>query len=295
MNTNDATSAPTPAENPGEQLPPIVSPEWLDEHRDSVVLCDVRYYLDGRDGPAAFEQGHLPGAVYIDMDTVLASSAGPVVGRHPLPTPETFAAGLAAAGIGPNDSVVVYDDLNGMVAGRLVWMLRVLGQPAALLDGGFTTWTAREGSEIETGPVHPEPTETPVRAWPDGVFLDADAVADVLDAGGVVADSRAAERYRGDTEPIDARAGHVPGAINLAFTDNLAADGRFKSPDELNERFRASGVDADTVFYCGSGVSACVNLLAAEHAGLGSPKLYVGSWSGWSSDPSRDVATGDEP
>lgn len=276
--------------SPSSELPPaIVNDTWLVDHEDQVVLCDVRYYLDGRDGRAAYEAGHLPGAVFVDMDTVLAAPAGAVVGRHPMPTPEDFARGMGAAGVSDDDLVVVYDDLSGMVAGRLVWMLRILGQRAALLDGGFNTW---EGP-TETGWVTPNPTTRTVQPWPTGAMATADEVETHIAAGGVVADSRAAERYRGDTEPIDAQAGHVPGAINLPFAANLGDDGRFLSPAHLAERFDANSIDSEAIVYCGSGVSACHNILAAEAAGRGRPRLYVGSWSGWSSDPRRSVATGD--
>lgn len=268
-------------------IPPMVSVDWLRENASRIVLCDVRYYLDGRDGMAAYLAGHLPGAVFIDMDTVLASPAGPVVGRHPLPTPEAFAAGLGAAGISERDTVVVYDDLQGMVAGRLVWMLRVLGQDAALLDGGIGAWDG----PLVTNPTRPTPVKCPVRPWPADAVVDADQALAHAAAGGVLADSRAVERYRGEVEPIDPRAGHVPGAINLPFAVNLRADGTFRSPDELRERFEGAGVDEAAIFYCGSGVSACHNLLAVEAAGLGLPRLYVASWSGWSSDPDRPAAT----
>ncbi len=268
-------------------IPPVVSVDWLRANATNVVLCDVRYYLDGRDGLAAHLAGHLPGAIFIDMDTVLASPAGPVVGRHPLPTPETFAAGLGAAGISAEDTVVVYDDLQGMVAGRLVWMLRILGQNAALLDGGIGAWDG----PLVTHPTHPVAVDCPVRPWPTEAIVEADEAASYAAAGGVLADSRAGERYRGEVEPIDPRAGHVPGAINLPFAANLREDGTFKSPEELRERFEAAGVDQSAIFYCGSGVSACHNLLAVEAAGLGLPRLYVASWSGWSSDPDRPAAT----
>lgn len=268
-------------------VPPIVSVDWLRANAANVVLCDVRYYLDGSDGMAAHLAGHLPGAVFIDMDTVMASPAGPVIGRHPLPTPETFADGLGAAGISADDTVVVYDDLQGMVAGRLVWMLRILGQNAALLDGGIGAWDG----PLVTDATQPVAVECRVRPWPAEAIVDADEAAGHAAAGGVLADSRAGERYRGEVEPIDPRAGHVPGAVNLPFAANLREDGTFKSPNELRQRFEAAGVDQSAIFYCGSGVSACHNLLAVEAAGLGLPRLYVASWSGWSSDPGRPAAT----
>lgn len=267
-------------------IPPIVDADWLAANYSVVVVCDVRYYLDGRDNWAAYLDGHLPGARFIDMDTVLSSPAGPIVGRHPMATPETFAAGLGALGIGLDATVVAYDDLSGGVAGRLVWMLRQIGQPAALLDGGMGSWKGT----IERGAVDVDAVERAAVPWPDGVFVDADDVVAHIDAGGVVADSRSPERYRGETEPVDPRAGHVPGAINLPFVENLSPSGTFAPVDTLAARFADNGVDGDAIVYCGSGVSACNNLLAMEAAGLGRARLYVGSWSGWSTDPDRPAA-----
>ncbi len=274
---------------PDQQLiDPIVSADWLATNYDVVVVCDVRSYLDGRDGYTAYLDSHLPGARFVDMKTVLASDAGPVVGRHPLPTPEVFAAGLGQLGIGNEATVVVYDDLGGMVAGRLVWMLRQLGQSAALLDGGLQAWKGT----IERGQVSVDPVDRAALPWPDGIFVEADDVVAHIEAGGVVADSRSPERYRGETEPVDPQAGHIPGAVNLPFAENLGAGGRFRPDAELVERFAEAGVDSEAIIYCGSGVSACNNLLAMESVGLGRARLYIGSWSGWSTDPERPVATG---
>ncbi len=285
------------------EIDPIVTVGWLlDRRRDGLartdgsgrrdlVVCDARSYLDGRVGRDAYRTGHIAGARFIDLDTVLAGPAAPVAGRHPLPDPETFAVGLGAEGIGDDTMVVAYDDLGGMIAGRLVWMLRILGRPAALLDGGIDAWVA-QGGAIEIG--DPAPVEAQrriVEPWPTDALATADDVVGHIEAGGRVVDSRAGERYRGEVEPIDPRAGHVPGAVNLPFADNLR-NGRFRSTDELASRFAEAGVDAGAIVYCGSGVSACHNILAAEHAGLGRPRLYVGSWSGWSSEPGRPVATG---
>lgn len=267
---------------------PIVTVDWLATNYDVVTVCDVRSYLDGRDGYTAYLESHLPGARFVDMKTVLAAAAGPVVGRHPLPTPEVFATGLGKLGIGNEATVVVYDDLGGMVAGRLVWMLRQIGQPAALLNGGLQAWKGA----IERGNVSVDSVERSPIPWPDGIFVEAEDVVAHIEAGGVVADSRSPERYRGETEPVDPQAGHVPGAINLPFAENLGEGGRFRPADELTERFKSAGVDSDAIIYCGSGVSACNNLLAMESVGLGRARLYVGSWSGWSTDPDRPVATG---
>jgi thiosulfate/3-mercaptopyruvate sulfurtransferase len=274
------------------QLPPVVSVRWLEEHRGEVTVCDVRSYLDGRVGREAFLGGHIPGSRFIDLDTVLAAAPGPVVGRHPMPSPEVFSAGLAIEGISDDTPIVAYDDAGGMIAGRLVWMLRIIDRPAALLDGGLGSWIDG-GGPVEPGPAgHVAVARRTVTPWPSNATVDADEVASHLASGGVVVDSRASERYRGEVEPIDTKAGHVPGAANLPFADNLV-DGRFRPPDELARRLGAVGLTAEGIVYCGSGVSACHNILAAELAGIGRPRLYVGSWSGWSSDPAREVETGE--
>jgi thiosulfate/3-mercaptopyruvate sulfurtransferase len=286
-----------------DPMPPIVSARWLAQHLASsaeasgtgreggggrVAVADVRWYLDGRSGREAFEAGHIADAVYIDLDRVLASPATAADGRHPLPPPEVFAAGLSEAGIGESDAVVAYDDLGGMAAGRLVWMLRILGLPAALLDGGLPAWDG----PMTTGPATVSPVERPVRPWPADAIVDADGVAEAVAAGTIVVDARAPARFSGNEEPVDPRAGHIPGAVNLPFAANLDDGGRFKPPDQLAARFVKVGADGDSIVYCGSGVSACHNVLAMEHAGLDRPRLYVGSWSQWSSDPDRPAATG---
>jgi thiosulfate/3-mercaptopyruvate sulfurtransferase len=252
-----------------------------------VVLCDVRWYLDGRSGREAHAAGHLPGAVFVDLDRDLTAPPSPEGGRHPLPTAEHFAEALGALGIGPDDAVVAYDDSGGMSAGRLVWMLRVLGHDAFLLDGGVQAWDG----PLETGTVERPAVDCPVRPWPDDVFADIGQVAGHAGSG-IVLDARSPERFRGETEPVDARPGHVPGARNAPFAANLDG-GRFRSPDELRDHYESLGVTdaAEVVAYCGSGVSACHDLIAMEHAGLGRGRLYVGSWSQWSATD-RPAATG---
>ncbi len=270
-------------------IPPIVDRPWLAEHPE-VVFPDVRWYLDGRSGRAAYERGHLPGAVFVDLDAALAAPASPALGRHPLPAPEVFARELGAAGIGDGDVVVAYDDAGGTVAARLVWMLRVTGRSAALLDGGITADEPGLTAGTEHRP-QARPTAVP---WPPAALVDADRLAS---PGVVLLDARDAARYRGDVEPVDPRAGHVPGARSLPARETLGADGRLLPVEELRERFAAAGVTpgGDVVAMCGSGVTACHTLLALEHAGLGGGRLYAGSWSQWSSDPRRPAATGDLP
>ena len=262
------------------------------------MFCDVRWYLDGRSGQDAYDSGHLPGAVFIDLDRHLTSDPGPKVGRHPFPTSESFARSMGALGIGPDDPVVAYDDAGGMAAGRLVWMLRILGRPAALRDGGIGAWD----EPLETTPTIRPPGRVPVVSWPEGALATIDEVATVATGGapGVVLDARGGDRYRGEVEPVDPRAGHLPGAVSAPFVHNLEPEGvrkgMFRPAGELAENYAVLGVgDAtEVVAYCGSGVSACHDLLAMEHAGLGRGRLFVGSWSQWS-HTDRPAAVGSEP
>lgn len=268
-------------------IPPIVSAHWLQDHYASTLVCDVR---PGGDAAwLSYLEGHLPGAILVDLDAVLAGPPTPVLGRHPLPDPTQFAKALGALGVGSEATVVAYDELGGAHASRLVWMLRILGQDAALLDGGRSAWTG----VVDRGRVEIDPVERDVVSWPADHLADSTAVAEHLAGGGTVIDSRAPERYRGETEPLDAIAGHIPGAINLPFVENLGVGGRFLSTEQLSRRF---GVipDPDPIVYCGSGVTACHNALAMEAAGRDLPRVYVGSWSGWSTEAGRIVATGEE-
>jgi thiosulfate/3-mercaptopyruvate sulfurtransferase len=271
---------------------PVVDVVWLREHRDEVVVADVRWYLDGRSGREAYLAGHLPGAVFVSMDTCLAAPPSSADGRHPLPHPVAFASCMSTLGIGDGQAVVAYDDARGSVAARLVWMLRTLDEPAGLLDGGLQAWDG----PLEEGPAAVTPacaTFTP-RPWPPERLVTMDDVA----AGGlVVVDARAAERYRGDVEPIDRRAGHIPGAVNVPWSGNVDPEtGRFLPPDELRRRYEpVLSRGRDVAVHCGSGVTACHDLLAIERAGLPPARLYAGSWSQWAADESRPVATGPDP
>ncbi|MFC7530479.1 sulfurtransferase [Actinoplanes sp. GCM10030250] len=267
-------------------IAPLVDESWLRKQGDEVVLADVRWYLDGRSGSAAYQKGHLPGAVFIDLDTALARPGSPADGRHPLPDPEVFAAAMAAAGIGDENTVIAYDDAGGVIAARLVWMLRAIGHDAALLDGGLTAYSGELTTEV---PVRP-PAIFTTRDWPAASLASLDDAA----SADVVLDARDHGRFRGDTEPVDPRAGHIPGARNLPCRENVGADGRFLPVARLRERFAEVGADGttDVISYCGSGVTACHNLIALEHAGLGTGRLYPGSWSQYS-HTDRPAATGD--
>ena len=277
-------------------VPPIVTVDWLREQLEvdagAVIVCEVGSTMAGGDPAASHLDGHLPGARFVSLDTVLADPPAGTAGRHPLPTAEEFARRLSEAGVDEISTVVAYDrGAGGGLAGRLVWMLRVIGQPAALLDGGLAAWDGPR----EAGAVAVEPVRRVARPWPSRAIADADDVTEHLRAGGIVIDSRDPARYAGEVEPIDPIAGHIPGAINLVYTDNLGQDGRFRASDDLAERFAPATGDDRPIVYCGSGVTACHNALAMEHIGLGLPRLYVGSWSGWSADHERPIATGPNP
>ena len=269
--------------------------------RVAPVVLDVRWRLGGPPGRAEYDRGHLPGAVYLDMDTELAAPPGPpgAGGRHPLPDPAPLQHTLRAAGVRAGRPVVVYDADNGSIAARAWWLLRWAGHSdVSVLDGGLAAWQA-EGRPVTTAVPEPEPGDFTVR--PGGMpVLDA-AGAAALARDGVLLDARAPERYRGDVEPLDARAGHVPGAVNAPFAGHVGEDGHWRPAATLAERFADIGVtDGSAVgAYCGSGVTAASVVLALEVAGVTSAaapaRLYVGSWSEWSGDPERPIATGAEP
>jgi thiosulfate/3-mercaptopyruvate sulfurtransferase len=286
-----STTPPAPA-----RVPPIVDRSWLRDRLatdPNIVVCHVGSTMAGPAETAA--DHHLPGTRFVSLDEVLAAPPSGTAGRHPLPTPVDFAAALGELGIGDESTVVAYDDRGGAFAGRMVWMLRILGGRAALLDGGIADLRPDDAA----GPAPTSSisqTQRTAQDWPVEALADADQVSNHISAGGIVIDSRDPARYAGETEPIDHVAGHVPGAVNLLFTDNLGADGRFLPADDLRSRFApVIGDDDRPIVYCGSGVTACHNALAMEHAGLGLPRVYVGSWSGWTADPDRPVATGPTP
>lgn len=275
---------------------PLVDDRWLHQRlgETSLVVADVRWYPDGS-GRARFEQGHIPSAVFVDVDSDLASPKSPGSGRHPLPSPEAFAEAMARAGIGDESVVVAYDDAGGSNAARLWWMLSATGHRVAVLDGGLQGWKG----PIEAGPSPArERSRFTPRPWPPDRITDTEAVDRLRsDPSAVVLDARTAERYRGETEPIDPVAGHIPGARNAPWSGNLdPRTGRFRSVAELVERYRGLGVETGrgVVAYCGSGVTSCHDILALEVAGLPGARLYVGSWSEWITDPSRPVARGPE-
>lgn len=255
------------------------------------TILDVRYRLGGPGGPQEHAAGHVPTAAYVDLDADLAAPPGGADGgRHPLPHPGAFEAAMRRCGVSEDRAVVVYDDWHGLAAGRCWWLLRHHGhRDVRLLDGGWRAWVAAGGA-VETGS----------HQGPSGDFTaDPGPASDVVDAGAVssvdvLIDARAAARYRGDEEPVDPVAGHIPGARNVPTAANLRDDGRFRPVDELRELYAAAGAlpGADVAVYCGSGVTAVHDLIALELVGVRA-RLYPGSWSEWSADASRPVATGD--
>jgi thiosulfate/3-mercaptopyruvate sulfurtransferase len=258
-------------------------------------LVDVRFTLGAPDaGRLAYAAGHLPGAVYLDLETDLSAPVGRHGGRHPLPEPRRLAASLGRVGIDDGAWVVAYDGSDGMLAGRLWWLLRWLGHDRVqVLDGGLAAWEAAGGPLDDAIPT-PTPVTFVPRPRPEMV-VDRDWLMRRLDDPSVVVvDARAPERYRGEVEPLDPRAGHLPGAINLPYAGNLEG-GRFRSLDALAERYRALADADDVVVYCGSGVSAAHDLMALEAVGVKGARLYPGSWSDWVSHEDAPVATGPEP
>lgn len=269
----------------------VVTKQWLDAHHTNVVLADVRWYLDGRSGRTAFETAHAPRAVYVDLDTWLAGPASPDYGRHPLPDPSVFARGMTAHGISDDSTVVAYDDAGGVIAARLVWMLRATGHEAALLDGGL----AEFANTFESGAgASRAPGTFDERPWPLERLATIDEAAE---RSNVVIDARNRDRYEGAPDNVDPRFGHIPGAKSVPCRENLDATGRLRPLVDVRAAFEAAGVHPDTavIAYCGSGVTACHDLVVMEWAGYGIGRLFPGSWSQYSNDSRRPIATGSSP
>ncbi len=272
-----------------------------------VAVLDARFDLAAPDaGRQAYLRGHIPGARYVDLNRDLSAPVATVSGRHPLPDPQALAARFRSLGLAPDTQVVVYDDSNGSFAARAWWLLRWLGaRKVAVLDGGMSAWL-RAGGATESGEPSRGAVGQAVAAAPGAgsstVAVDRRAALDTEELiaalenpGTLLIDARAPERYTGAVEPIDPVAGHIPGAVNHPFSTNLRSDGRFLPPEELERRWRdrlGGASPADVIVMCGSGVTACHNLLALERAGMPGARLYAGSWSEWIRDPRRPVARG---
>jgi len=271
----------------------IVSADELEKHLDDPgwVVFDCRFTLSNPDaGQQAYNEGHIPGSRYVHLDNDLSSPITAISGRHPLPDPVMLAGKLGAWGVDAGKQVVVYDDTFGAMAVRMWWVLRWLGhENVALLDGVYPKWVREKRPvTIEL----PEIVATTFEARPDdSTWVTAAQVQQGMAAGAVLLDARAEERFEGLVEPLDKVAGHVPGAINRPFEDNLEINGVFLSPEDLKGEYAAQLGDAPVIHMCGSGVTACHNILAMVHAGLNPGKLYAGSWSEWITDKSRPVVT----
>jgi thiosulfate/3-mercaptopyruvate sulfurtransferase len=260
-----------------------------DQVPEDAVLLDVRWALGSTTGHEDYLAGHLPRAVFVDLETELAAPASAAEGRHPLPSLQALQAAARRWGLDDGSRVVVYDATGGLAAARAWWLLRWGGLPdVTILDGGLRAWTG----PLETGEVVPVPGDVTLAGGGMPV-LSADEAAAVAASGGVLLDARAGERYRGEVEPIDPRAGHVPGAVSAPTAENLGDDGRFRTAAVLTDRFAALGVEPGTTVgvYCGSGVTAAHEVAALAEAGI-EAALWPGSWSQWSADPARPVATG---
>lgn len=253
---------------------PFVDWKWCADWRGRVVLADARWYLDGSSGMEAYRRGHIPGAVFVDLDRWLSGPASPESGRNPLPDSEVFAQGMREVGINDSDTVVAYDDAGGVIAARLAWMLRATGHDAAVLNGGIASYPGAHETAV---PVI-APGNFTARPWPAELLA---GIAETSSGGYTVIDARNRDRFQGLQDPIDPRPGHIPGAVNVPCRENIDASGKLLPMELLSENFERAQIRSgeDTISYCGSGVTACHNLLVMEHLGLGHGRLFVGGWS----------------
>ena len=284
--------------------PPIVPASVIEEHREqidsgTVIVADVRWALGGPASAATFRDeyadGHIPGAIFVDVDEDLSDHMRDGAGRHPMPDEDTFGETLSHLGITLDSTVLAYGTGDPAGAARFVLMLRISGVNASLIDGGLPAYQRLHPEiPLETGENHLPRTDFGFQPMTRLVSIDEVAHA-IPTRGALLVDARARERFRGDSEPIDPRPGHIPGAVNVPYTSHLAEDGTFRSADEIRDAFAAAGATTERIAfnYCGSGVSAAVNVLAMDHAGFRHVYLFPGSYSQWSADPQRPVETGD--
>ncbi|MFT0804059.1 sulfurtransferase [Bacillus swezeyi] len=277
----------------------LKNPEWvykrLKEKPEQTVIADIRFQLTKpEEGRKAYMKGHLPGAVYVDLKEDLSGELEKHGGRHPLPSPEKLAKKLGAIGIDRHTAVVVYDDSGGMFAARFWWQLRYLGHDSVyVMDGGFSNWV-KAGYDVTTEIPHPVQRDFEL-TLKDVELLNAKQVQGRLNREDtILIDAREPARYTGEAEPLDQQAGHIPGAKNYFWKDNLTEEGKWKSKEQLKQHYASLDRSSEIVVYCGSGVSACPNVLGLKEAGFQNVKLYAGSWSDWISYPEYPIATGAE-
>ncbi len=279
---------------------PLVDANWLADHIDAVEIADVRWSIATGPKFDAFGEAHLPGAVFVDLDTDLSDPPGDR-GRHPLPTVDRFRRNLGDLGLGRRPTIC-YDDSSGATASRMWWMLDAVGHPAAVLDVGLAAWTGpmERGTDTATDRPACDPTligDPTVVDWPLDRVVEVGEIVEGVEGGSTLLDARSADRFRGEPNAIDPVVGHIPGARSRPWTDNIEDSGAFRNPDILRRELTALGVERQPgwIASCGSGVTACHNLLAARIAGLRDGRLYAGSWSEWIGDPSRPVEVGPAP
>jgi thiosulfate/3-mercaptopyruvate sulfurtransferase len=272
--------------NSDSNLQPFVDWNWCAGNAGRFVLVDTRWYLDGSSGKDAYHAGHIPDAVFVDMDQWLSGPASKEAGRNPLPEPEVFARGMREAGINDSDAVIAYDDAGGVIAARLVWMLRSTGRSAAILNGGIASYP---GQLAKDAPQRLE-GDFSAHAWPKSLLADiSEASSDEYK----VVDARNRDRFDGRQDPVDPRPGHIPGAVNVPCRENLDSSGRLLPEVQLRQNFERAGILSaqDTIAYCGSGVTACHNLLVLEQLGAGRGRLFAGGWSQYGHATDRPVET----
>ena len=272
--------------NSDPNLQPFVDWTWCAGNLGRFVLVDARWYLDGASGRDAYDAGHIPDAVFVDMDRWLSGAASQKAGRNPLPDPEVFAQGMQEAGISDSDVVIAYDDAGGVIAARIVWMLRSTGRSAAILNGGVASYPG----ELATEAPQRLAGDFSAQAWPETLLADISEASSVQYA---VVDARNRDRFEGRQDPIDPRPGHIPGAVNVPCRENLGSSGRLIPEIQLRENFERVGIVSaeNTIAYCGSGVTACHNLLVLEQLGMGKGRLFVGGWSQYGHATDRPVKT----